>query len=216
MIAAEIVECMADAAFASRPHGGIIAWNRAARQLLGYRESDVLGHPCHRVLAGRDVFGNQFCSASCAVVRMALKREAISRFEIHFRHKSGKIVPVGATIVVIPNGAPSKVDLIHALASRRLEPSKDRCGSELGPSLCDPDNLGHVSPACRCEATVRLTRREIEVIGLMAEGSGTREIAGQLNISVATARNHIQNILSRLEVHTRLEAVSVARRYRLI
>jgi len=41
-----------------------------------------------------------------------------------------------------------------------------------------------------------LTPREIEVLGLLAEGTSTREIAKNLFISVTTARNHIQNLPS--------------------
>ena len=85
MIAAEIVEGMGDAAFAARPQEGIIAWNEDAQRLLGYRSSDVLGRPCHQVLAGRDVFGNEFCCESCALVRMAQSREAIARFDVRYR-----------------------------------------------------------------------------------------------------------------------------------
>jgi len=216
MIAAEIVAGMGDAAFAARPQEGIIAWNEAAERLLGYQSSDVLGRPCHQVLAGRDVFGNEYCSESCALVRMAQRRESIARFEIRYRHQSGRVVLVGVSIVVIPNGSPSKVDLIHVLDCRRLEGAKDRRGSGRDSQFRDHDQRGHESSPSRDVSTVQLTRREIEVLRLMGEGFGTRAVAGQLGISVATARNHIQNILTRLEVHSRLEAVSVARRCGLI
>jgi len=51
---------------------------------------------------------------------------------------------------------------------------------------------------------------------LVADGTGTSEIADTLFISVATVRNHVQNILRKLEVHSKLEAVAVALRSRLI
>jgi PAS domain S-box-containing protein len=216
MIAAEIVEGMGDAAFAARPQEGIIAWNEDAQRLLGYRSSDVLGRPCHQVLAGRDVFGNEFCCESCALVRMAQSREAIARFDVRYRHKSGRVVPVGVSIVVIPNGSPSQVDLIHVLDSRRLKPAKDRRGSGRTSLFHDPNPHRQEARSSPVSSSFHLTRREIEVLRLMGEGFGTRAIAGQLNISVATTRNHIQNILNRLEVHSRLEAVSVARRCCLI
>ena len=209
MIAAEIVEGTGDPAFASRPEEGIIAWNRAAEGLLGYSSREVLGRPCFRVLSGRDVFGNRYCSATCSLVRMAQNREPIERFAIRYRHKEGQSVLVGVSVVVIPNGSPSKVDLIHLLDARQPEPAVDINGTN--PRLQSPS---YVYDKSSRRAT--LTRREIEVLRLMAEGFGTRAIAGQLNISVATTRNHIQNILNRLEVHNRLEAVCVARRIDLI
>lgn len=54
----------------------------------------------------------------------------------------------------------------------------------------------------------RLTRREREVLALLAEGAGNEAIAGALIISPETARTHIQNVLLKLGVHSRLEAAT--------
>jgi DNA-binding NarL/FixJ family response regulator len=54
--------------------------------------------------------------------------------------------------------------------------------------------------------TSRLTRREREVLALLAEGAGNESIAEALVISPQTARTHIQNVLGKLGVHSRLEA----------
>jgi two-component system response regulator DesR len=55
-----------------------------------------------------------------------------------------------------------------------------------------------------------LSEREREVMGLVAAGLQNKEIAQKLGISPATVRNHVQNILQKLEVHSKLEAVSLA------
>jgi DNA-binding NarL/FixJ family response regulator len=52
-----------------------------------------------------------------------------------------------------------------------------------------------------------LTRREREVLRLLASGASTRAIASGLGISPATVRNHVHHILAKLGVHSRLEAV---------
>ena len=57
-----------------------------------------------------------------------------------------------------------------------------------------------------------LTAREREVLGLMAEGLGGTDIAGRLGITTNTVRTHIQGILTKLQVHSRLEAVAFAHR----
>jgi two-component system NarL family response regulator len=54
----------------------------------------------------------------------------------------------------------------------------------------------------------KLTRREREVLGLLASGSDNDDIAQRLVISPETARTHIQNLLGKLEVHSRLEAAA--------
>lgn len=57
-----------------------------------------------------------------------------------------------------------------------------------------------------------LTKREREVLSLIARGAGNDDIARKLVISPQTARTHVQNILSKLEVHSRLEAAALALR----
>ena len=56
-----------------------------------------------------------------------------------------------------------------------------------------------------------LSPREREVMASMAEGKGGRQIAEELLISTDTVRTHIRSILSKLDVHSSLEAVSIAR-----
>lgn len=58
----------------------------------------------------------------------------------------------------------------------------------------------------------RLTPRELEVLALLAEGGNNHVIAQRLVISPQTARTHVQNVLQKLGVHSRLEAVALARR----
>ncbi len=58
--------------------------------------------------------------------------------------------------------------------------------------------------------TTRLTRREREVLSLVAEGMTNAEIAARLWISAGTVRRHLENAYSKLEVHTRIAAVRAA------
>lgn len=62
----------------------------------------------------------------------------------------------------------------------------------------------------------QLTARELEVLGLMAEGISGTDIARRLGISTNTVRTHIQSILTKLQVHSRLEAVAFALRRGLV
>lgn len=55
-----------------------------------------------------------------------------------------------------------------------------------------------------------LTRREVEVLALAAEGLANRAIADSLHVSVHTVRNHVQNAIAKLQAHSKLEAVAVA------
>jgi two-component system, NarL family, nitrate/nitrite response regulator NarL len=56
----------------------------------------------------------------------------------------------------------------------------------------------------------QLTPREREVLGLLSQGAKGSDIATDLSMSPNTVRTHVQSILSKLQVHSRLEAVAFA------
>ena len=64
--------------------------------------------------------------------------------------------------------------------------------------------------------TPKLTAREVEVLRLVARGMANREIGSQLFISENTVKNHVRNILEKLQLHTRMEAAMYAVRQNII
>ena len=62
----------------------------------------------------------------------------------------------------------------------------------------------------------RLTDRELEVLRLVARGHNNKEVAKQLFISENTVKNHVRNILEKLQLHSRMEAVVYAVREKLL
>ncbi|MBN2030361.1 response regulator transcription factor [bacterium] len=63
---------------------------------------------------------------------------------------------------------------------------------------------------------VKLTGRELDVISLIDEGLSNKEIAKRLFIETQTVKNHIHNILDKLQLHNRFEAVEYARERKLL
>ncbi len=61
-----------------------------------------------------------------------------------------------------------------------------------------------------------LTARELEVLKLVARGMSNKDVADQLFISENTVKNHVRNILEKLHLHSRMEAVMYAVRKRLV
>jgi two-component system NarL family response regulator len=62
----------------------------------------------------------------------------------------------------------------------------------------------------------KLTDRELEVLKLVARGAANKEIAKELFISENTAKNHVRNILEKLQLHSRVEAAMYAMRRNLV
>ncbi len=99
------------------------------------------------------------------------------------------------------------VSAVHALV----------CGDTLVPprmlgALLDRLMLRKKEQALAVRRIGQLTRREREVLAYLAEGGNNDTIAQALIISPDTARTHVQNVLSKLGVHSRLEAVAFVRR----
>jgi two-component system NarL family response regulator len=68
----------------------------------------------------------------------------------------------------------------------------------------------HSGKADRLMKAVRLTKREHEVVDLIARGMSNKEIANELHIAVHTVKSHVHNTLEKLALHTRLELASFA------
>jgi DNA-binding CsgD family transcriptional regulator len=81
----------------------------------------------------------------------------------------------------------------------------DDLGPRLGPQRTGRDELA--------DRVARLTPRELEILREAALGRRNDDIARALGMSRHTVRTHVQNILTKLGVHSKLEAVLVAIRY---
>jgi two-component system nitrate/nitrite response regulator NarL len=112
----------------------------------------------------------------------------------------------------------------HGYLTKNCEPDKFRRALE---SVSDgqvvfPHYLAKQAGAGDGEATDaellarQLTPREIEVLQLLAEGAASRDIADRLAVSPNTVRTHVQGILTKLQVHSRLEAAAFAVRHALV
>jgi len=111
----------------------------------------------------------------------------------------------GACSVMPKNG--SLVDLLRALRAAK------NGGLVVHPMFLS--SLIHV-PDRRGAATPGLSRREQDVLGMLSVGLDTRAIATQLGISLNTCRGYVKTLLGKLNAHSQLEAVAIARRDGLV
>ena len=63
---------------------------------------------------------------------------------------------------------------------------------------------------------LELSKRELEILGLLAQGHSNQEIAAKLFVSLSTVKTHIQNLFEKLDVKRRIQAVEKARSLNLI
>ncbi len=70
--------------------------------------------------------------------------------------------------------------------------------------------MASAAPTDTDDGTPRLTERETEILRLVAKGLSSRQIAERLVISHRTVQNHTQNVLSKLQLHNRVELTRYA------
>ncbi len=200
-----------DPVFVTDRHNRIVFFNRSAERILGYPAADVVGQPCAARLEGCDAYGNRYCSDACPVTGMAARGETVNQFGLRLRHRDGDVVTVDVTILNLGGRTPGDYYLAHILRTERIH---------LPVFHAEPDRVEAPTPFVSARESPdararRLSAREVEVLGMLAAGRSTPEIAASLHISTLTARNHIQNILDKLEVHSKSEAVAFAFQKRL-
>jgi DNA-binding CsgD family transcriptional regulator len=75
---------------------------------------------------------------------------------------------------------------------------------------------GDFVPDALLIAKLELSKREMEILGLLAQGHSNQEIAEKIFVSLSTVKTHIQNLFEKLEVKRRIQAVEKAKRLNLI
>ena len=103
-----------------------------------------------------------------------------------------------------------------AAALRTVAVGQPMVSPSLAPKLMTELATAVRRDAPRAEGTARLTERELEVLRLVARGMSNRAVAESLFLSENTVKNHVRNILDKLEAHSRMEAVVKASRIGLL
>jgi PAS domain S-box-containing protein len=194
-----------DGVFAAGPEGRVLMWNRAAEKILGWNAREILGRPCCDVFVGVDDRGNRLCYQGCHVMSLVKLGEPLQHFDMQTRTKAGRPVWLNISILAAPSSGPGGPLTIHLF--RDVTASKE---------LLRLVHERFKAPSTPPDGTMVLTRRELEILRLLAGGANTKALAERLHVSGATIRNHVQNIFAKLGVHSRLEAVAYANQHDLL
>ncbi len=182
----EVLQALADgtpAAFATDQDDRIVFWNSGAVRLLNREPDEVLGRRAHRVFKERDLF-------------------------VH------GLRGMNVTLLMIPGRRSHLFTVVHILQALDDQDLPSTARQSLSNS--SSSSLRSFAPPVPLRLAVPdrppLTCRERQILELIATGLQNKEVARELSISSVTVRNHVQNILAKLDVHSKLEAVSLAYR----
>jgi DNA-binding CsgD family transcriptional regulator len=213
-------------AFAVNGSHRIVAWNDGAERLLGLRAADVIGKRCFEALAIED---NSLCMA-CQYFASAQPVGVNPAISALARHHLSITTPIAV------NGAMRRVQVTTLAAHTRAGQARfvhllhhdddDSVGDPAAEHVPEPmrsspqhelasttESAGSSSKLRRPEA---LTHRELEVLRLLGAGYSTDDIARALSITRITARNHVNKVLDKLGVNSRLQAVVIASQLQLL
>lgn len=205
----ESLRNFADGAFVIDESMRIVYCNKVAEAILGFDNQDIVGQFCYQLLHGYDDGMHLVCKARCQVARMALNSKPVPNYDIQITTNYGIKRWLNMSVLTYRTGNTNEkkviVHLFHDLNHKKV--NERILTQTIGMGSCDQD----IPTKSRSEMGLhlkQLTPRERETLALLAKGHGTSEISDRLSISQNTARNHVQHILQKLQVHTRLEAVA--------
>jgi len=169
----------------------ISEWNESCERLTGIPAAEAEDRPCWEVIRGRSADGGTVCHPGCSVARLARRGWPVVCTDLHMP------TPLGPKRVTI-----STITVRDGTDTTVLHPMRETADQ---PALPKPASAGPT-----------LTRRQHEILSLIAGGVRAREIAARLTLSETTVRNHIRAILLELGAHSQLEAVARARALELV
>lgn len=230
-------------AFAVNSAQQIVAWNDGAERLLGLRADEVIGKHCYEALSMTHGSLCVECSHRCGpaptaahatMVSAATARQifAAAKTLVAAPHSDHKRVNVTTLSARTHNGQLRLVHLLHDAPDAPDAPDAQAATPVEGAPMPErqapmPTSLASLArPASKTAEPAEsggkqrrpalLTQRELEVLRLLGAGHSTDDIARELSITRVTARNHVNKVLDKLGVNSRLQAVVIASQLQLI
>lgn len=171
------------------------SWNNGAAALTGVPESEAVGRTCWEVLGARAADGALLCHAGCCTARHAAEGWPVKSATVSVRGREGRRRVTLATVV---SGHGDQRTLAHLLVPV--------------PEAAPAPSEARAVPT----RTFTLTTRQREVLALLGSGRTATQIARELGISIATARNHLHAIRTELSCSSQVEAAAIARQAGLV
>lgn len=221
---------LSEPAFAVNGAQQIVAWNDGAERLLGLRADEVIGRRCYEALAMTHGSLCVQCSNRCGpatptapaaeMISPASARQifAAAKALVEAPHTDHNRVNVTTLAARTRNG---QLRLVHLLRDAHVAPVDEATPRPIPTPLLPQARPNPPIPetgesGSKHRRSTLLTQRELEVLRLLGAGHSTDDIARELSITRVTARNHVNKVLDKLGVNSRLQAVVIASQLQLI
>lgn len=205
---AELLEGTTDAAFTVDLQGEIRTWNKAAENLFGHPASNAVGQACATLVKGRLDSRTPVCCQTCDVLECVRAGREVSNFDLEISTQTRRRVWVNVSLLVTSDEHTERRLVIHLMRDIRRRKKAEQLTNEMiqvAKSLVgNGEQPGELPPI------VPLTSQEKKILTLLVAGKASKEVTGDLQISMSTLRNHIAHINQKLHTKNRTEAVMKA------
>jgi len=196
-----------DAMFGIDGNQRVIFWNQACENLTGVSAAQAIGSSCHEMLQGHEPSGRPFCKANCPLSQLAKGGPPPSAFSMRISTKEGGKIQLNVGTLLIPSPVEQEWMVVHVMRRGHCKSpaglfARDDPSRNLTSKEHQKDTAEHAS-----HDLCLLTEREREILRLLSHGLTTDAISKHLHISMTTVRNHIQRLMAKLNVHSRIAAV---------
>ena len=183
----------------------IVVWNEAATVLLGYRSEEALGKPCYEVIKTLDSDGAEACCQNFPIIIDSGNDQWVAHRSVLVESKTGEPICLRVASFCLLTSEKKLSSAVHVFWE--VKNATDGATEAVDASRSHPSNSMEVSPEHF------LSSQEKHVLRCLAAGMDSKMIAVELGISPKTVRNHVEHILKKLEVHSRMEAVAAAHQH---
>jgi DNA-binding CsgD family transcriptional regulator len=205
-----------DAMFGIDGKQQVTFWNQACEDLTGVSAAKAVGSPCHEILQGHEPSGRAFCRPNCPLGQLAKGGPSPKDFAMRVSTREMGKIQLNVGTMLIPSPVDQEWMVVHFMRRGHCKSSaglsaRDNAVRNINGKNQQQGTAGHASRGLGL-----LTERERDILCLLTDGLTTDAISHRLHISMTTVRNHIQRLMAKLNVHTRIEAVNCAHRHRLV
>lgn len=186
--------------------GHIRVINAVAAEMLGLTPDAAIGSRCWETMRIELPDGSLHCSPHCSLRRQAAREGVNTPYRVVVRPPARPRFEATLAAVLFSDPLGRVSGVVHLLTP--LDPATITIDS-MASRWWGIGESNQAVEAVLAHHTGSLSRRESEVLDLVAGGASTADIARHLFISPVTVRNHIRTILRKLAVHSRVEAAAL-------